>query len=65
LSFQVKAAFAEFSANVKELEQKQEARNDDPKLRNRTGPAKIPYTLLYPSSGSGLTGRGVPNSTSI
>ncbi|KAK9919844.1 hypothetical protein M0R45_028419 [Rubus argutus] len=39
--------------------------NEDGKLKNRTGPAKMPYTLLYPTSEPGLTGKGIPNSVSI
>lgn len=39
--------------------------NKDGKLKNRTGPAKMPYTLLYPTSEPGLTGKGIPNSVSI
>ncbi|CAM6085442.1 unnamed protein product [Calypogeia fissa] len=62
---QVQDAFAEFSASMKNIEHKQSDRNKDPKLPNRRWPAQVPYTLLFPSSPSGLTGRGVPNSTSI
>ncbi|TKY64331.1 Linoleate 9S-lipoxygenase [Spatholobus suberectus] len=40
-------------------------RNNDETLRNRYGPVKMPYTLLYPSSEEGLTCRGIPNSISI
>lgn len=39
--------------------------NNDEKLRNRVGPVKIPYTLLYATSEGGLTGMGIPNSVSI
>ncbi|CAA6659113.1 unnamed protein product [Spirodela intermedia] len=40
------------------------------RLKNRNGPVKLPYTLLYPSTSNfnrvgGLTGRGIPNSVSI
>ncbi|KAD4179597.1 hypothetical protein E3N88_28188 [Mikania micrantha] len=55
-------AFDKFGANLRDIEQKIEAMNLDEKLINRTGPAQMPYTLLYPSSGIGLTGRGIPNS---
>ncbi|KAL3676575.1 hypothetical protein R1sor_026523 [Riccia sorocarpa] len=64
---EIKAAFAEFSAKMEELQRIFEERNGDPSLLNRTaGPAKLPYTLLYPhSEESGLTNRGVPYSVSI
>ncbi|KAL2608574.1 hypothetical protein R1flu_027147 [Riccia fluitans] len=63
---EIKAAFSEFSAKMEELERRLEQRNADPNLVNRSGPAQIPYTLLYPTSeASGLTGRGVPYSISI
>ena len=32
---------------------------------HRAGPSNMPFTLLLPFSGQGLTGRGVPNSISI
>ncbi|KAD4179600.1 hypothetical protein E3N88_28191 [Mikania micrantha] len=58
-------AFDKFGANLRDIEKNIEAMNLDEKLINRTGPAQMPYTLLYPSSGIGLTGRGIPNSVSI
>nr|BAM95906.1 lipoxygenase [Ricciocarpos natans] len=63
----IRAAFKEFSAKMDALQRRLEERNADPSLLNRAaGPAKVPYTLLYPySSTSGLTGRGVPYSISI
>ncbi|KAM1038759.1 hypothetical protein ACFX15_032730 [Malus domestica] len=48
-----------------EIEEKIRNMNNDEKLKNRIGPAKIPYTLMYPSSEAGLTGKGIPNSVSI
>ncbi|CAM6126501.1 unnamed protein product [Calypogeia fissa] len=60
-----KAAFQEFSERIAAVEENIMKRNEDPALVNRTGPAKLPYTLLVPSSTSGMTGRGVPNSVSI
>ncbi|KAI5326271.1 hypothetical protein L3X38_035345 [Prunus dulcis] len=39
--------------------------NNDEKLKNRVGQVKVPYTLLFPTSEGGLTGRGIPNSVSI
>ncbi|KAL3349584.1 hypothetical protein AABB24_022616 [Solanum stoloniferum] len=39
--------------------------SDHQKWKNRSGPAKIPYTLLFPTSEEGLTGKGIPNSINI
>ncbi|XP_024963319.1 probable linoleate 9S-lipoxygenase 5 [Cynara cardunculus var. scolymus] len=58
-------AFGNFGANLRKIEGKIVEMNQDVRLRNRNGPAKVPYTLLYPSSDIGLTGRGIPNSVSI
>ncbi|KAK7261670.1 hypothetical protein RIF29_27986 [Crotalaria pallida] len=58
-------AFKRFGKKLAEIEQKLSQRNNDETLRNRYGPAKLPYTLLYPSSEEGLTFRGIPNSISI
>ncbi|KAJ0934832.1 putative linoleate 9S-lipoxygenase [Helianthus annuus] len=58
-------AFERFGAHLRMIEKKIEEMNHDKKLMNRTGPAQMPYTLLYPSSEIGLTGRGIPNSVSI
>ncbi|MED6113810.1 Lox2p [Stylosanthes scabra] len=58
-------AFKRFGRNLVEIEQKLVQRNSDERLRNRYGPAQMPYTLLYPSSEEGLTFRGIPNSISI
>lgn len=61
--------FAQFSEELKKIQTRILNRNNDPRLKNRHGPAKMTYNLLYPnttSSGSkGVTGRGVPNSISI
>ena len=61
----IKTAFEEFRAKLNELEGIIDSRNTDPKLMNRSGAGLVPYQLLKPSSGSGVTGRGVPNSISI
>lgn len=67
----VAEAFAKFSANMTRIEKNIIERNNNCEVyKNRTGPAKVPYTLLYPdttdlSKSGGLTGRGVPNSISI
>lgn len=62
---EVLAAFQEFNTKIKTIEANIKARNKDPALSHRYGPAQIPYTLLFPSSGSGITGQGVPYSVSI
>ncbi|KAI3455631.1 hypothetical protein Pfo_012294 [Paulownia fortunei] len=58
-------AFYEFSADVRRIEKEIDKRNVDPELRNRCGAGVLPYELLAPSSGPGVTCRGVPNSVSI
>ncbi|KAG5154326.1 hypothetical protein JHK82_012295 [Glycine max] len=58
-------AFKRFGKNLEEIENKLIEKNNDETLRNRYGLAKMPYTLLYPSSDEGLTFRGIPNSISI
>lgn len=58
-------AFEKFGEDLREIEGRILEMNLDEKLKNRNGPAKMPYTLLYPSSEIGLTGRGIPNSVSI
>jgi len=62
--------FNRFSLRLVQVEKNVTARNSNPNLKNRLGPALVPYTLLYPgttdlSKSGGLTGRGVPNSVSI
>ncbi|GLJ21753.1 hypothetical protein SUGI_0405840 [Cryptomeria japonica] len=66
----VMEAFESFSSDLKEIEDKINERNADRRLKNRSGFAKVPYTLLYPSTSDfsrkgGLTGQGIPNSASI
>ncbi|XP_004510411.1 linoleate 9S-lipoxygenase-like [Cicer arietinum] len=58
-------AYKRFGKKLVEIEQKLTERNNDKTLKNRSGPVKMPYTLLYPSSEEGLTFRGIPNSISI
>ncbi|XP_071725505.1 probable linoleate 9S-lipoxygenase 5 [Rutidosis leptorrhynchoides] len=58
-------AFEKFGKKLKEIEARIVAMNSDERLKNRVGPAKVPYTLLYPTSEQGLTGKGIPNSTAI
>ena len=58
-------AFEKLGKKLAEIEDRITRRNKDKKLKNRAGPVKMPYTLLYPSSQEGLTGKGIPNSVSI
>ncbi|KAI8528010.1 hypothetical protein RHMOL_Rhmol12G0118400 [Rhododendron molle] len=57
--------FEKFSSKLEEIEKTIHGRNKDSCLRNRSGAGIPPYELLLPSSGPGVTGRGVPNSVSI
>lgn len=64
------AAFGRFGEKLIEIEKRITERNRDERLKNRVGPIKMPYTLLYPSTSDysregGLTGKGIPNSISI
>ncbi|KAL3695948.1 hypothetical protein R1sor_010024 [Riccia sorocarpa] len=58
-------AFQKFSEKIRSAEKEIVSRNKNPNLRNRNGAGVPPYELLFPRSGPGLTGRGVPNSVSI
>lgn len=58
-------SFEKFGRKLGEIEKGILSKNNDPKWRNRNGPVKIPYTLFLPTSGPGLTGKGIPNSISI
>ncbi|BFG36952.1 hypothetical protein CerSpe_232260 [Prunus speciosa] len=58
-------AFDKFGKKLAEIEDRITNMNNDEKLKNRVGPVKVPYTLLFPTSEGGLTGRGIPNSVSI
>ncbi|XP_060205995.1 linoleate 13S-lipoxygenase 3-1, chloroplastic [Lycium barbarum] len=58
-------AFYEFSAEIRRIDKEIDEKNADTKLRNRCGAGVLPYELLAPSSGPGVTCRGVPNSVSI
>lgn len=58
-------AFYRFSMEMKRIEKEIEKRNADPSLRNRCGAGIAPYELLIPSSGPGVTSRGVPNSITV
>ncbi|KAL9347420.1 hypothetical protein Peur_058786 [Populus x canadensis] len=66
----VQQKFKKFNEHLQEIEKKIIQRNKDPKFKNRSGPAKIPYELLYPDTSNvgprwGITGKGIPNSVSI
>ncbi|KAL8211424.1 hypothetical protein R6Q57_005861 [Mikania cordata] len=58
-------AFEKFGKKLKQVEENIMRRNNDERLKNRYGLAKVPYTLLYPTSEEGITGRGIPNSVAI
>ncbi|XP_060173223.1 probable linoleate 9S-lipoxygenase 5 [Lycium barbarum] len=58
-------AFEKFGKNLTQIEENISMMNNDMELKNRTGPVKMPYTLLYPTSEPGLTAKGIPNSISI
>lgn len=67
---EVDEAFNRLSSALLQVEKNVMERNKNPDLKNRLGPAKVPYTLLYPSTSDlsrtgGLTGRGVPNSACL
>ncbi|GJN03936.1 hypothetical protein PR202_ga21436 [Eleusine coracana subsp. coracana] len=61
----VRAAYGEFHARLKEIEGIIDGRNRDRKFRNRCGAGMLPYQLMKPFSQPGVTGKGIPNSTSI
>ena len=58
-------AFYEFSAELRRIDKEIDRKNIDTSLRNRCGAGVLPYELLAPSSGPGVTCRGIPNSVSI
>ena len=58
-------AFYRFSMEIRRIEKEIEKRNSDTSLRNRSGAGTSPYELLMPSSGPGVTCRGVPNSITV
>ncbi|KAE8685002.1 SNARE associated Golgi protein family isoform 1 [Hibiscus syriacus] len=59
------AEFHEFGERLSRIEERIVEMNNDKQLKNRVGPVNMPYTLLYPTSEGGLTGKGIPNSVSI
>ncbi|XP_058073717.1 probable linoleate 9S-lipoxygenase 5 [Magnolia sinica] len=63
-------AFEQFGRKLVAIENRIIEMNNDERWKNRVGPVKVPYTLLYPNTSDfrgvgGLTGRGIPNSVSI
>lgn len=66
----IRQLFEEFRRDLLAVEETIKTRNSTAALRNRRGPAEIPYTLLHPDTSNvrgegGITGRGIPNSVSI
>ncbi|ESW18149.1 hypothetical protein PHAVU_006G016900 [Phaseolus vulgaris] len=61
----IKLAFERFSTKLKEIEGIIDSRNADTNLKNRNGAGVVPYELMKPFSGPGVTGKGVPYSISI
>lgn len=64
------AAFERFRQKLLKIESNIMERNKDKRFKNRNGPVKMPYTLLYPNTSDysregGLSGKGIPNSISI
>ncbi|XVE89672.1 hypothetical protein DITRI_Ditri20bG0014700 [Diplodiscus trichospermus] len=57
-------AFNDFGYRLSQIEQKIIQMNNDKTLKNRSGPVKVPYTLLLPTNEAGLTGMGISNSVS-
>lgn len=58
-------AFDKFGKKLRGIEEMIVSMNSDKRLKNRTGPVEVPYTLLYPTGDVGLSGKGIPNSVSI
>ncbi|CAI9118508.1 OLC1v1020088C1 [Oldenlandia corymbosa var. corymbosa] len=63
-------AFKKFGVKLLQIENQIVQRNNNKNLKNRSGPVKLPYTLLIPNTADysnigGLTGKGIPNSISI
>ncbi|XP_060219154.1 probable linoleate 9S-lipoxygenase 5 [Lycium barbarum] len=59
------SAFERFGNKLSDIENQIMQMNGDGKWKNRSGPVNVPYTLLFPTSDEGLTGKGIPNSISI
>ncbi|KAF6166898.1 hypothetical protein GIB67_020332 [Kingdonia uniflora] len=63
--YQIRELLEKFSSRLVEIECIINVRNKNTRLKNRNGAGIPPYELLIPSSGPGVTGRGIPNSISI
>lgn len=61
----VRAAYVRFNEQLKAVEGIIDGRNKNRKLKNRCGAGIVPYQLMKPFSQPGVTGKGIPNSTSI
>ena len=59
------AAVREFADEVRRAEEEIDRRNADTGRRNRCGAGVLPYELMAPTSGPGITCRGIPNSVTI
>ncbi|XP_069151228.1 probable linoleate 9S-lipoxygenase 5 [Solanum lycopersicum] len=58
-------AFERFGKKLSDIEnQIIQMNGDHKKWKNRSGHVNVPYTLLFPTSEDGLTGKGIPNSVS-
>jgi lipoxygenase len=61
----VNAALKLFSEKLADIDELIKSRNADKSLKNRMGPAQLPYNLLRPFSKPGVTAMGIPNSITI
>ncbi|XP_058102244.1 lipoxygenase 6, chloroplastic [Magnolia sinica] len=61
----IQSSLKKFSEKLVEIDEIIHGRNKDIRLKNRSGAGVPPYELLLPTSGPGVTGRGIPNSISI
>uniref|UniRef100_A0A1S4DXN4 Lipoxygenase domain-containing protein n=1 Tax=Cucumis melo TaxID=3656 RepID=A0A1S4DXN4_CUCME len=57
-------AFDKFKMKLDKLEKTIDQRNENSELKNRRGVGLVPYEVLKPTSGFGVTGKGVPYSVS-
>ncbi|KAM7478131.1 hypothetical protein LguiA_026344 [Lonicera macranthoides] len=57
--------FRRFGERLGDIEKEIVQMNKEGKWKNRVGPINVEYTLLYPTSEGGLTGKGISNSVSI
>ncbi|XP_038900328.1 linoleate 13S-lipoxygenase 2-1, chloroplastic-like [Benincasa hispida] len=57
-------AFDKFKMKLDKMEKTIDLRNENNELKNRRGAGLVPYEVLKPTSGFGVTGKGVPYSVS-